>query len=65
MDQGNGRFKIKCRFCPWQTARWTTNSKGKRINGYYRLQNHVALVHWGEYDKLLKWVEEGIEEENA
>lgn len=47
----NDRFK--CRFCPWQTPRWTTSMQGKRRHGVGRLQVHVEQAHHAEYDAIL------------
>ena len=44
---------IKCAFCDWQIPRWLTNKKGKRVNGYYKLQKHIAFHHWDELEKII------------
>uniref|UniRef100_A0A6M3L9H5 Uncharacterized protein n=1 Tax=viral metagenome TaxID=1070528 RepID=A0A6M3L9H5_9ZZZZ len=49
---------IKCAFCDWQIPRWLTNKKGKHIESFTKLQSHVALHHWDEYEKVIEKLEE-------
>ena len=44
---------IKCLFCKWKTKAWTTDMKGKKLHGYYRLLHHVEMIHNAEYKKTM------------
>ena len=43
---------LKCNFCDWQTQKWKTTKRGKRIHAYSVLQRHVMLEHSHEWDKI-------------
>lgn len=51
---------IKCRFCDWQTPKFTTK-KGKRIHGYNRLVEHVAINHWAQFCGVMTLLEDNEE----
>jgi hypothetical protein len=42
MSQAN---RMKCAFCEKTFARWRTNRKGRRVNGYEALRDHCAEEH--------------------
>jgi len=49
---------IKCRFCDWQTPKWRTSKKGKRIHGYNLLAEHVAINHWAQFCSIMTLLED-------
>ena len=57
MNPSNPKI-IKCRFCNWRIPRWLTNRKGKHIESFTKLQSHVALQHWNEYEKIMDKLED-------
>ncbi len=45
---------LKCKFCKWQTPRWVTTKKGKRVNKSSKLVGHVMIEHPDEYSKIME-----------
>jgi len=53
----------KCRYCGWETPRFRTSSKGKRLSGYPILKRHVELNHPEEWAKVEKEILEVMNED--
>ncbi len=45
---------LKCKFCKWQTPRWVTTKRGKRVNKSSELIGHVMREHPDEYQKIME-----------
>lgn len=43
----------KCRFCNWKTLTWVSKKNGKPKNLYSRLEYHVMVHHWEEYQNVI------------
>lgn len=52
---------IKCKFCNWQTKKWSTGTRGRKVSGFSRLRGHIEEAHPDEAEIIRKIAENNRE----